>query len=271
MAKICSRNFFASLVILLSLFITSCRGQNNLPPQVRIVDLQGNSRDLKTRVPELNARILESQGRAPQQNSVPQFQQAPQFQQKDLAASQNPAPQQNSDFGQSTAQAIKDTLQAEPVQKSANSNLLNSDQNSGEQKPNSMTSVGAVADKDQEIEYDLSDSGQQKQTKVVRKMRLKVAEQAPVAVKNDDEEVGVSKSKQKGIFVQTGSFSNEESAKQVLSKTQKFYKGRIEVADSGDKTIYRVLLGPFANTQKAKEMVGKIKNSGREAIVVKNR
>jgi cell division septation protein DedD len=125
-----------------------------------------------------------------------------------------------------------------------------------------MTSAGAFGEKEQEIQYDLSESAQNKKAKA-GKMKLKVQEQ-PLKSR-------VTKSKQKGIFVQTGSFSNEDSAKQVLQETQKFYKGRIEEAQAGEKTIYRVLLGPFANSKKAKDIVLKIKNSGRDAIVVKNR
>ncbi len=260
MARICSRDFLKNFAILLSLFATSCLKAESEAPVIRIVNLQGQSRDVRTRVPELNARILESQGRIPLQES------SSQFQQRDLSQNQSATSQERASVDQSTAQTIKDTLQAEPGQKPSNFNLVKNEP--GNESADSMTSVGAVGDNDQEIEYDVSDSAQSKKAKG-GKMKLKVLEQPPL--KKSGKEIVVSKSKQKGIFVQVGSFSNEESAKQVLGATQKFYKGRIEEGEAGDKTIYRVLLGPFASSAKAKVVMSKVKNSGRDAILVKNK
>ena len=103
-------------------------------------------------------------------------------------------------------------------------------------------------------------------------MKLKTGKSAPVKAESSEEEKEVrvaKKGKKKLIFVQTGSFSTEENAKQDLSKVQKFYKGKIEEADIGDKKTYRVLLGPIANDKKAKDLVHKVKSSGHDAIVVK--
>jgi cell division protein FtsN len=51
---------------------------------------------------------------------------------------------------------------------------------------------------------------------------------------------------------------------------RKFHRGKIEIIE-GDKAIHRVLLGPFPNRKKAKEMVKKIASSGHEAILVRSK
>jgi cell division protein FtsN len=51
---------------------------------------------------------------------------------------------------------------------------------------------------------------------------------------------------------------------------KKFHSGKIETVE-GEKTIYRVLLGPFSDKNKAKEVVKKITDSGRDAIITKGR
>jgi len=86
-------------------------------------------------------------------------------------------------------------------------------------------------------------------------------------------EVGSSKkevSSGQKFFAQVGSFSNLSSADSTLKKMKKFHSGKIEAVE-GEKTIYRVLLGPFSDKNKAKEMVKKITDSGRDAILTKGK
>jgi cell division protein FtsN len=70
--------------------------------------------------------------------------------------------------------------------------------------------------------------------------------------------------------VQVGSFSNLSRAQEKLQEMQKFHKGKIETVD-GEKTFYRALLGPFANKAKATQLMKKIKASGREAVLLRNK
>ena len=51
---------------------------------------------------------------------------------------------------------------------------------------------------------------------------------------------------------------------------QKFHSGKIETV-AGNKTIYRVWLGPFDNRDDANNMVKNIATSGHEAILVKGK
>jgi cell division protein FtsN len=49
---------------------------------------------------------------------------------------------------------------------------------------------------------------------------------------------------------------------------QKFHHGIIETT-AGDRTLYRVLLGPVKDKKAATNLVRKIKEAGHEAIIVK--
>lgn len=188
-------------------------------------------------------------------------------------------PNLNNNVGVAGSDAMQDTLQSEPSKP-----MYNIAKNEVEQAApapaklgDSVTSAG-IAEKDQEIEYDLA-AADKLEKKSPKKMRLKVGKQAmqedelgkESGVEVSVEEVAAITKKQKGIFVQTGSFASEENAKHDLAKVQKFSKGRIEEVKLGNKTIYKVVLGPFSNDAKAKDVLRKIKSSGHDAIIVKNK
>ncbi len=269
MTRISLQNFCKTLFVLLSLSSVSCARGGNEGSSFRIVGLNGESRQVQTRMPELNARILESQGRQVSQQNAPQAGQP----QQPAPASQNQqqfTASSNADFGtdKNSSDALKDTAQADQG-KPTYSLVKTQAVPKNEQKSDSSTSVGALEEKDPEIQFDLDDSGKSEK-KSHKKMKLK-SEKSASNKGEEAEEVPVSKSQKKGIFVQTGSFSTEENAKQDLATVQKFNKGRIEEVEIGHKKIYRVILGPYPNVVKAKAAVQKIKGAGHEAIVVKNK
>ncbi|MDX2083333.1 MAG: SPOR domain-containing protein [Rickettsiales bacterium] len=280
------KNFLVFLVLSLA----SCANQDQGASNFRIVGLNGETKPIQTRVPELNARILESQGRNPQQfanmqqSSINQEQQIPQQQNQAQQIPQTNNSNQitaNKQFIASANADFGNVSNAEQLQSAPSYNLPKSDiadaQNiakniSDKKSENSTTSVGEVANKDQEIEYDLSDAATNKKTK--NKMKLKSSKANSVALIKDDEANNLPTKKTKNgktIFIQTGSFANEENANQTLIKMQKFYQGKIEQSDKDGKIIYRVLLGPFAGEKTAKATLNKIKSSGHDAIIVKNK
>ena len=268
MIRISLQNLGKTLLILLSLSLFSCIRNNDEGSSFRIVGLNGESRQLKTRVPELNARILESQGRPVPQQELAAAQapkQVPQIQQQNQQFVASP----NANFGSNSA-ALNDTMQAAQEKPTYNVAAINET----EKKPE--TSTVGIAEKETEIQYDLSES-EKPEKKSGKKMKLKSGKAAEIKsesktekVENDEEEVSLT-DKKKGIFVQTGSFADKNNAKQDFAAMQKFHKGKIEEGNFGDKKIYRVLLGPFSNAKKAKDTVAKIKASGHDAIVVKNK
>lgn len=271
MNKISLQDFCKTFFIFLSLFVTSCFRNSDSSSSFRIVGLNGESRQVQTRLPELNARILESQGHQVRQQDIAPAQTQSQPQQQATLQNQYTT-SKNADFG--TDNAPKDTLQADqgkPVYNLVNKDVANSSDKISNQKSEALTSAGVAADKDQEIQYDLSDSekSDEQDKKSGKKMKLKSGKSAPI--KEAAAEASSSTEKKKGIFVQTGSFSTEENAKQDLTRVQKFHKGEIIEANFGEKKVYRVLLGPISNDKKAKNLVRKIKGSGHDAIVVKNK
>ncbi len=273
MIRISLQNLGKTLLILLSLSLFSCVRSGDEGSSFRIVGLNGESRQLKTRVPELNARILESQGRPVSQQELVSAQspkQVPQIQQQNQQFVASP----NANFGSETPAALKETMQMQSQAEQEKPTYNVAAVNEAEKKPDTAT-VG-IAEKETEIQYDLSES-EKPEKKSGKKMKLKSGKAAEIKsesktekVENDEEEVSVT-DKKKGIFVQTGSFADKNNAKQDFAAMQKFYKGKIEEGNFGDKKIYRVLLGPFSNAKKAKDTVAKIKASGHDAIVVKNK
>lgn len=60
--------------------------------------------------------------------------------------------------------------------------------------------------------------------------------------------------------VQVASFSSEDNAKKLLKRlVDKQYKAYMRTNTSGDKTIYRLKIGPFIDLAKAKKVKGEIK------------
>lgn len=265
-------------MVFVSFLSVSCSKNKGDDQPFRIVGLNGESRQVQTRMPELNARILESQSHQTSSSS-PMMEQAPQ--QMMEQAPQQMAMQQPQTVAAPNSEtvaedALKATMQADqgkPVYNLTSNEAV--DAKKTENTPqDEMVSVGAVNDKEQEIEYDLSEDA--KSDKQSAKKEKHKVEKASVAKEDGEVKVAITKEKKgsgKGgkIFVQTGSFSTVDNAKHEFSKMQKFHKGKIEEAEYEGKTVYRVLLGPLSNDKRAKGLVRKIKASGHDAIVVKHK
>ncbi len=232
--------------------------------KIRIVDLNGNARKVTTRYPELNVQALNSQGRAYEKTSQGAFENSvkvsssPTYVKKDSVA---PAPKVDQTFDNAAAQP----------------------QNFVENQASEVApivvggTVGAVqanSDKTSEVvEYDLNATTEAQDTvaaptKTPEKKSLKKEKAKKSAVK---EKPAAKAASTKGkFFVQVGSFSNQENASSTLNKMEKFHAGTIETV-AGEKTIYRVWLGPFNNRVSAENMVKKVAASGHEAILVKGK
>jgi len=87
----------------------------------------------------------------------------------------------------------------------------------------------------------------------------KVAKKTPVA-----------KGGQKLYYVQVGSYSNVENANSRLNKMSSFHKGLVKEFTINEVVTNRVLLGPFTKKSKALKLMNKIKNSGEDAVIIKD-
>ncbi len=235
--------FFA---IFLCLIFAACTPKDD-KVKIRIVDMQGKHHPMVTRVPELNMQAMANQNmRGPDQGNFasPMANQPQQF-------TQSTPP----DYGAFSSTEIQRTLQSstQPIERPE----LKSQSIS-----NTVTAAGSLPQEQNEsVEYDLSKSDLTAE-KPVKKAGINKAKNIPA------KEIQANK----GIFVQVGSYANLNSANRVLAKMEKFHKGRIESATTkkaGEKTIYRVLLGPFPNKAKADAVVKKITDSGQEAIITR--
>lgn len=243
-----------NLVIFLALLmIVACsKGSGK---KIRIVDLQGKSHAVKTKVPELNAQILESQGKLQQQENV--------F--ADASVNQGVVVVQ--DVPAKPAEAVVENLAVNEVQKYPTADYKAAEVELADQKAKSQNlptqdntavkvSAGDNDNKQPEVVYDLA------KVKKVKRILKKIED----PVNNSVEASSLS-----GIYVQTGAFSTMENATKDVESVTKFAKSQIEESASGERKIYRVLLGPFPNKTDAAKVIKKLKAANHDAVIVKKK
>ncbi len=155
------------------------------------------------------------------------------------------------------------TTQFYQDQNIANAQVANSyprsNPTANEASTNSMTSVRNSAE--EIVEMDLGDAPRSAKGGS-KKIKYNFGQSKTTPSK------AVSASSTGKFFVQVGSYSNISTAKSELKKMKKFHSGKIETVD-GERTMHRVLVGPFANKKKAAAMMKKIKASGHDAIITR--
>ncbi|MSP33387.1 MAG: SPOR domain-containing protein [Rickettsiales bacterium] len=236
------RFFYRIFLFITLLGLASCN-RSPQQTQMRIVDLQGNPHNVKMRTPDLNMQALAAQGNLSEEKIKTQPNKSDEPPMAPVASNKY------SDSA-SSSEAIKNTLRmpTDPQQvASSPAQEIN--------EADILTADNGVNNKERTIEYSLHKNK---------------SEPAAIAIKDE-----VVTKKQKGIFVQTGSFSVLQRATNSLEEIQKFASkatpATIEEAQSGDKTVYRVLIGPFPSKQKATATIAKLTKSGHQAIIVKNK
>lgn len=270
------KKIIKNFVIFLGLTFASCVNQNDQqPPRIRIVDLQGKPHSVLTKVPELNSQAMASQNRQYALQPNVQNLATPSASEDYTKNSSAVTPIEAEDYGAASSQIIQKTLQPQQYNKQ---NQVSVPSNNNE----SIVGPSTVENRSSEVEYDLAqdyESVKETDAATTEKTITTKKKKAPEAKKSKEKtskaKVGkvvplgkVEKSSGRQFFVQVGSFSTMSGAKQTLSKMQKFHRGKIETVE-GEKIIYRVLLGPMPNRAKTNEMVAKIKDSGQDAILVK--
>lgn len=213
----------SNFIIFLSLIFTSCswiNSKQDSQPQIRIVDLQGKTHPITTKVPELNAQALAAQGQT--------------------SSNKEMRPVQN---GEVKYQNYQD-------QNLANAQATNSFPQSGQNFPKEDP-LNIASKEPEQVVYDLAEVKEEKKS-----------------TKKSAKKEAITKTSGKKYYVQVGSFSNHMAADSLVKKMKKFHSGKVETIE-GEKTIYRALLGPFTDKNKAKAVMGKITASGQDAIITK--
>ncbi len=117
----------------------------------------------------------------------------------------------------------------------------------------------------------------------VTSAKITEEELPPVVVKEIEPEKGVLKMGEKGetpsregitgpkfYFIQVGAFSSESSAQAFAEKfKEKNYTVKVVPPSSQDKAnVYRVRVGPYLKIEEAKEVLGKLKQIGKESYFI---
>lgn len=288
------------LIVFLSLFSCSLLEPYETK-KVRIVDLQGKSHGVKTRVPALNAQILRSQGRVVNDGDFNSYSQT--SRQSDDAFAFNGAVASESDKAIKNKYAAADYDAASVELVSQNTQLS---QISAAPKPTvikeadySKVNAGASNDDEPvEIEYDLSDikdtrnaptapskmnesnSSLSNKTFVLKKYKAPESSSSALSKKPSKASYAAPKAATKivesraerglsGTFVQTGAFSSMKNAEKSVVSMRQFGKAQVEESSYKGQKIFRVLLGSFASTSEANQTVRKVKSAGYDAIIVR--
>jgi cell division protein FtsN len=245
--------------------LTACSSEPQ-KAKIRIVDLQGNFKPVLTKIPDFNAQVLDGQD-----SSSRPVNKASQEQQSTTIIPENPLSYANNNSKQvAQNKQIAQTLEAPTLNsqnKIPNDNLKNQEKNNmmfaGRQDEKIVSEYDLANSRDEEsnnFDNKINNNKQSKPKEIfAQKKRAKIL----------SEDIVSSKAGSKKYYVQVGSYGAKEIADEELIMMQKFHKGKIELAETSDRKMYRVLLGPFTNKIQARKMVNKIVNSGHEAILVK--
>ena len=289
--KIINKILHLSLSIIL---ISSCSPEKQKNPEVRFVDLQGNPKPIKTRVPEANAKIMSGQS---------------------SLASDNPTSIKD-EFKNNQKNIAKNTVQND-ITSSPNNSFL--DNNPTYQNSTVKDKLMADGDKYQTenpvIEYDLSAENKNKSstnTDDATSPEISLNDNAvsknssQVDVKDDliEVESDIQESNNKNIFVKniekkpknTKTFlTNNLMKKSKSSKVAKLYNARtsdnieqsnntndvatsnaisnednISSEETAIKGKFYVQVGAFSNSASAKKKLNLIQNQGKGTVLVGN-
>jgi cell division protein FtsN len=241
--------FFA---VILMFFASSCNIYKEFrsdykQPQVRIVDMQGNPRDVQLRTPQDNAEALRKQGNL----TYEKLQSQPPMEGNEVRISQNQYTNGN---------ALQSTL-AMPIDESQSENLKSA-------------KIDVLEDKTtiKEVEYDL---GKEEIAEPIDDGDKKIVQKAKKGKKMTVTKVSTFAVVKKGYYVQAGSFTDIGSAESHLDKISRIVSksGNLLIQDAvvNNKNYHRVLIGPYKTRKSANLMISKLKRNGQKSILIKSR
>ncbi len=252
--------YFFKVFLIVIFFNLTCCSPETQKAKIRIVDLQGNYKAIITKVPDFNAQVLDGQeGNMVNANRASQEQQSTTI-----------IPEKRENYSNYASQQIAQTLQT-PSSKERNKtfpdNVKNNEKDSmvfaGRQDEKIISEYDLASSKDEENIENKDIKNNPKEPKQANKPK-EIFANKNIKNKNDLEKNSVKK-----YYVQVGSYIAKEVADEELKTMKKFHRGKVELVETQDRRIYRVLLGPFTNKNQARKLVANVLNSGHEAILVK--
>ncbi len=259
-----TRLIFHIFCIIQLLILSSCIFKDS-KPQIRLVDVNGKSRKIITRIPDLNLKALAQQGHlysatkdmveinnAHQENNMSNFKNSHFKKAKTSSSSVNKKPlnnnknyinKNNRNFAKFSSSTIEDSL-AKNIQKSN------------------------IKQPVKEIEFDLS--SQAKRNNDSNRINKKVKNYNSKKIAKP-KSATLNSRYNKEVYVQVGSFSKENNAAKFLRYMNKFNKGEIQKIKTISGQVYRVVLGPFSSIDSANQTVKMVKSSGHDALILINK
>lgn len=258
------KNILSKISIIFLLFgFASCAKKTNEPVKIRVVNLEGKVAPVNIKTMDLNVEALQQQGKVRSKYVVSNFPEKNASQQNEKLENETNigsnidlgAPQPENNFTRIFEEKSgKNEIFATKVEAKNSAPLIYKLQNDSAKEVDNV-----FVDNDKEaIEIDLS-------TEVVAN---KVPEKKAKKIKK----TVVKKSKvqaKKEYFIQVGSFGSQDNASNKLADMEKFHSGEVKQEMVNGAITNRVLLGPFTDKNNARKLLNEVKNSGHEAILIK--
>ncbi len=240
--------------------------------EIRLVNLDGQSRKMNTRIPTLNLKALSDQGKLYSTTSnITTVNNLYKSQNTDIDARyiENRIPSQN--LVRDTSYNNQDNFKTlEPEMKTLEDDALEDDnkQNFGDfssQFVQNLAQKNLQNEQITEVNYDLGsdqENAEKEQNSLDEPLNMDTTKN-----KEKDNKLITFDSYKKEIYVQVGSFSKESNARNFLKFMKKFNKGEIQQVKTKTGIVHRVLLGPMDNPKRANDIMIQIKNAGHDAIL----
>ena len=289
---------FCKFILIFPLLILSgCFSNQEEKTTIRFVDLQGNPRPIKTRIPEANTQILN--GNSSANITANTNLQNPKLESKKTINNEaiTKKPEPNPSINEVPAyQTLEKNLPQNNVETKFGENANENASTNEIDLKDSSSDVEIVENEEnknlEEIELSLSgsskasnknkDKNNVKKTfnnKMNKNKILTYVENNESSPENSTENDSAPAPDDKNIivktgarffYVQVGSYNNSSSAKNKFASLKNFGKGKVVIGYKGDKRVYRAVYGPYKTRNQAVKMRDKISNSGNEAIIIRN-
>lgn len=286
--------FYKFILIFPLLILNSCASDKDQEATIRFVDLKGNARPIKTRIPEANSQILSGKSSAnilavaDSQQSVnseskktlpnevktktiepnPSSNEIPAYQTLEKNLPQNSIETkfgENIDQNQTASEIdLKDSsINTEIVENNENQNL--------EEIELSLTGINKAPakNKDKNI-VKKTFTNKMNKNKILTYVENNDSPSNDELKITNEEKNTLPESGARFFYVQIGSYNNSSAAKNKFSSMKKFGKGKVVIGYKDEKRVYRAVYGPFKTRNQAVKMRDKISNSGNDAIIIRN-
>ena len=302
-------NYLKFFIVFLLVLTASCSSdKEEQKTEIRFVDLQGNPKAIKTRVPEANARIMAGQSPYNSEQNSSEYPAKNLIDPRSAYVSKNRTPDLNFPSNNlKNNQPIISSDNTSPVTefKDSESNektpVVEYDFSKEDEKNNNKEvekkAKNNNADNFQEEELELNPTAKNtkssnkklsnKGSKIITYSSKKNAKNNQKLDQNNNVDNSAQDAQEEGVeaestpeinydksgkfYVQVGSFLNSRGAKERLAKTKEFGKGKVLIAYKNNKRIYRSVFGPFKSKKSALKLRDSVIESGNEAVIIKGK